>query len=273
MVDVKYVASVSFGKDSLAMLLKLMEENKPIDKVVFYNTGMEFDSIYTLRDKLKPTIKKYGAEFVELNPDKSFLYYMLKHKVIHRNNNGYHIGYGWCGGRCRWGTTSKLQSINNYKKSLNDDYIDYVGIAYDEPQRFDKAQSEGKVLPLLDWQMTENDCLKYCYEHGYDWSESTTKGYVDLYKILKRVSCWCCRNKNLEELRNIYNYLPNYWGKLKMLQSQIKEPMKGELKSVFDLENRFEFEKKWKSANNSLNTRDFHLELKNYLIQNINPYN
>ena len=36
----KYIASVSFGKDSLAMLLILLEENKPLDEVVFYDTGL-----------------------------------------------------------------------------------------------------------------------------------------------------------------------------------------------------------------------------------------
>ena len=42
----KYIASVSFGKDSLAMLLRLIEEGKPLDEVVFYDTGMEFECIY-----------------------------------------------------------------------------------------------------------------------------------------------------------------------------------------------------------------------------------
>lgn len=35
----KFVASVSFGKDSLAMLLKIIEEGLPLDEVVFYDTG------------------------------------------------------------------------------------------------------------------------------------------------------------------------------------------------------------------------------------------
>ena len=47
----KYIASVSFGKDSLSMLLRLVEEKKPLDAVVFYNTGMEFDAIYRIRDR------------------------------------------------------------------------------------------------------------------------------------------------------------------------------------------------------------------------------
>ena len=28
------------------MVLRLLEENKPLDEVVFFDTGMEFDSIY-----------------------------------------------------------------------------------------------------------------------------------------------------------------------------------------------------------------------------------
>ena len=30
-----HIASCSFGKDSLAMILRLIEENKPLDEVVF----------------------------------------------------------------------------------------------------------------------------------------------------------------------------------------------------------------------------------------------
>ena len=54
----KYVASVSFGKDSLAMLLRLIEENKLLDEVVFYDTGMEFECIYKMRDKILPMLKE-----------------------------------------------------------------------------------------------------------------------------------------------------------------------------------------------------------------------
>lgn len=84
--------------------------------------------------------------------------------------------------------------------------------------------------------MTESDCLFYCYGKGVFWYENN----IRLYEILKRVSCWCCRNKNLEELENIYRHLPNYWDKLKDLQARLKEPMKGEGKSIFDLEKKFE---------------------------------
>lgn len=38
----KHIASISFGKDSLAMLLMLIEKEYPLDEAVFFDTGMEF---------------------------------------------------------------------------------------------------------------------------------------------------------------------------------------------------------------------------------------
>ena len=66
---------------------------------------------------------------------------------------------------------------------------------------------ENKKYPLVELKMTEKDCLDYCRECGFDWVE----GDVNLYDILDRVSCWCCANKNLKELRNYKRYLPKYW--------------------------------------------------------------
>lgn len=45
MADVKeekYIASVSFGKDSLAMLLLILERELPLDEVVFMILGWNF---------------------------------------------------------------------------------------------------------------------------------------------------------------------------------------------------------------------------------------
>ena len=56
----RHIASVSFGKDSLAMLLKLIELNYPLDEVVFYDTGMEFACIYKIRDKVKTILEEKG---------------------------------------------------------------------------------------------------------------------------------------------------------------------------------------------------------------------
>lgn len=230
-----YIASCSWGKDSLAMVLRLIEENKPLDEVVFYDTGMEFQAIYNIRDKVLPLLREKGVKYTELNPERSFMYDMLE-KPIYSKQKGSHKGYGWCGGCSRWGTTFKKQAIEKYLKNY-DGVIEYVGIAYDELNRI-----KSKCYPLVEWQMTEADCLQYCYDKGFTWDENG----VDLYSILDRVSCWCCCNKNKKELYNIYKHLPEYWNKLKELQGKLDRPMKkfcnkkyGNYGNVFDMENAF----------------------------------
>lgn len=237
----KYIASVSFGKDSLAMVDRLIEEKYPLDEVVFYDTGKEFKAIYNLIKQLKPYFEILGIKFTILYPKMSFDYLMFEKPVKKKGTNIIHKkGYKWCGGVCRWGTTEKLKALEQYSKG----HYEYVGIAFDEEERLEKKRKGNKLFPLADWKMTEEDCLKYCYDKGYNWLEETDNGtYIDLYSILKRVSCYCCRNKNLTELKQFYKYFKKtYWQWLKDIQSQIEEPMKGKNKSVFDLEKRFKTE-------------------------------
>lgn len=229
----KYIASVSFGKDSLAMLLKLIELKYPLDEVVFYDTGMEFQAIYYIRDQVKELLEQKSIKYTELKPDYSFEWKMFD-KPVNGKKNGFHYGYSWCGGRCRWGTTDKLKALEKHSSGC----VEYIGIAADETARLVKERKGNKRFPLAEMNMTEADCLQYCYDKGFRWIENG----IDLYTILDRVSCWCCCNKNLKELKNIYQYLPEYWEKLKDLQSRTDRPMKGEGKSVFDLEKRFSHE-------------------------------
>ena len=56
----RHIASVSFCKDSLAMLLLLLEKEMPLDEVIFYNSGMEFQAIYDIRDRIRPILEQRG---------------------------------------------------------------------------------------------------------------------------------------------------------------------------------------------------------------------
>ena len=74
----KYIASVSFGKDSLAMLLLLIEKQYQLDEVIFYDTGMEFQAIYAIRDRARELLKEKNIRYTELKPKEPFLYKMLE---------------------------------------------------------------------------------------------------------------------------------------------------------------------------------------------------
>ena len=145
----RYVASVSFGKDSLAMLLLILEKKLPLDEVVFYNTGAEFDCIEDIRDRVVDNyLTPKGIKFTELKPETNFFDMMFDKEVKHRDGT-VSRGYSWCGGSCRWGTTYKTQAINKYLKGCKV----YVGIAVDEPKRIERAKEKGQLLPLVDYNL------------------------------------------------------------------------------------------------------------------------
>lgn len=233
-------ASVSFGKDSLAMLFLILERGLPLDEVVFYDTGMEFKSIYDTRDKVLPILDEHGVKYTELHPPRPFLFDMLE-KPVTSKKNGLHYGYSWCGGCARWGTANKTSALDKHAKTAGRDIIKYIGIAADEQKRLQRLPPK-QVAPLAMFGFSEADALDYCYEKGFFWEENG----IRLYDVLDRVSCWCCANKNLKELRNIYINLPEYWERLKDLQRKTDRPMKGYYKGqprgVFELERRFEME-------------------------------
>lgn len=224
----KYVASCSFGKDSLAMVLLLIEKGYPLDEVIFYDTEMEFQAIYNNKIKIEKILVEQNIKFTVLKDSLSFEYRAFEKEVRTRSGT-VKRGYNWCGGMARWGTSSKLSAINrHYKENYGDELIvEYVGVASDEPQRIEKYRSKRnktiKLYPLSEWNMMEQDCLDYCYSNGWNWNENG----VELYEILDRVSCWCCANKNQKEIKNIMTYLPEYWEKIREYENRCLIPYKG----------------------------------------------
>lgn len=158
----RYIAVCSCGKDSLAMVLRLIEQKEPLDEVVFYDTGMEFGAIYRNWDRLCAICKEHNIKTVRLHPDIPFEEKAFEITVKNKDGSGTHKGYSWCGGRCRWGTTDKLSIMDKYCET--EPSIVYVGIAADEPKRIEKERKPYKVMPLVTWGMTEDDCLAYCRE-------------------------------------------------------------------------------------------------------------
>lgn len=227
MADVKYIASCSFGKDSLAMVLKLIEKNYPLDEVIFFDTGMEFQAIYNNRDKLSKILFDKNIKFSILKDKHSFEFNAFQREV-HKKDGTTKYGYDWCGGMRRWGTAGKLSAINrHYKENYGDEVVvEYVGIAVDERNRVEKYRLQRtksvKLYPLVEWGMTEQDCLNYCYSNGWNWQENG----IDLYEILDRVSCWCCANKNQKEIKNIMMYVPEYWECIKVYEKKCGVPYK-----------------------------------------------
>lgn len=95
------VASISGGKDSMAMVLGLMEKGWPLTHCVYFDTGMEFSCIRKNIEKVRLELEQYGCELVILQPERHFLEEMLLRRIKCRDGSS-HYGSYWCGGPCRW---------------------------------------------------------------------------------------------------------------------------------------------------------------------------
>lgn len=208
-----HIASYSGGKDSTAMILKLLENKMPLDLVYFFDLGKEYKSIYRNVNRMEAILAAHGIELIRAKPAKGdFNYYFSDHETTTGRK-----GYGWCGGSNRWGTNLKISTARKLENELPASVkvvVKYIGIAADEAERVRLAVETTKTgkkiiyeYPLATWGIKEDQALVYCYRNGFHWLENG----LELYDYLTRVSCYCCHNNSLNELRFIYFNLPEYW--------------------------------------------------------------
>lgn len=273
MSRVKHIVSFSGGKDSTCMLLKMIESGMQIDEIIFIDTGIEFKEMYEHINKVEQNInreikrlkpdnnfeyyaykhevnitlnkwlkKRYGIDKKQLMnilrdcyDESSSNSIVEKQELQYKNEKPLQIGYGFPDNRNRWCTTIfKKKVIKEYlNKYKGCDVIEYHGIAFDEKKRANRNKEKKIQYPLIEWEITEEDALNYCYEKGYDWG--------GLYKFFNRVSCWCCPLKNLTELKNLFIYFPEKWDELKIMQSNVSNKFRKDY-SIDELEIRFKKE-------------------------------
>ena len=245
----KIIVSFSGGKDSTWMLLEMIRRGEKIDEVVYFDSGWEFPQMIDHVEKIKKIVKEKRIEFTTLEPLMPFDYYMFD---IPKKDG--RKGYSWCGyAGGRWGTRKKIDRINSYLRS-QPNHIQCVGIAVDETERIEREKNPKKRFPLVEWNITEEECLQGCYSLGYDWG--------GLYEDLDRVSCKFCAFKNIGELRNIYTKMPEIWDELKDYQQRTCYPLKGKAGSVIDFEERFKLEKQFQEEGKSIKSREFYKTLR-----------
>lgn len=259
-----HVACFSGGKDSTAMVLRMIELREPLDEVMFCDTTMEFPGMLRHVEKVRQVIEAAGIKFAELRAEHDFEYYLTAHEVKNRKTDSdLHgkPGYGWAGHLSRWCTsTLKADVMAAHLRELRKTHevIQYIGIAADEDYRMERKhnQDPSHRHPLRDWGWTEADAMAYCRAKGYDWE--------GLYDIFERVSCWCCPLKTYDELRRTRWHFPELWERLLDLdRRQIKRFKHGY--SVQDIDRRFELEDRLTEAGHSIKNRQFFTDLKRVL--------
>ena len=206
----KYVASCSFGKDSLATILLALEHGEPLDEVVYCEVMFDeatsgevpehWDFIY---DRAIPFLKENGIKTVVLKSQNTFI--SSFYRVCKKGANAGKINSWPLCGRCCIQRDCKLPPINAYKKALGGAVVQYIGIANDEQERLSRLE-QGKTVSLLQrYRKTEADAVEICRKAGL---------YSPIYTFTQRNGCFFCPNAPLRELRHLYDHHPELWSRL-----------------------------------------------------------
>ena len=132
------------------------------------------------------------------------LFYHVVTKSKKPERNGKYSGW-LIGGMCAANNTLKIQPIKNFYKGIKEEYIQYVGIAADEPKRLEKLRGTNQVSLLERFNFTEQEAYNLCKEYDL---------LSPIYKHSNRGGCWFCPNQSIKEYSYIKEHYYELWEEL-----------------------------------------------------------
>ena len=176
-------ASVSGGKDSLYMLLHILQNQSkyPLDMVV--NFDLEIDCPFTKEcvSKIEELCSKAGIPFWRIRPRQSFYDYFARYGMPG-------FGIRWCNNLYKLDAKRQLHS---WLKSQKCRPVAYIGFCADETKRFKynvgewNAENElqDECYPLAEDGILEEDVLTWAKEQPV---------FSGWYRLFKRQGCMFC---------------------------------------------------------------------------------
>ena len=235
----RYIASLSFGKDSLAMIIKIKELGLPLDEVIYCDIRFDNDisGEMPLMAEFIPKAEKILKDKFDITVKHLTYKRTFKEQFYTKKERGKHIGeyYGfpytlgaWCNSRL------KIEPIKQYLKSIKEPVIQYVGIAYDEPERYERLNHDTHIAPLYDLKITEKEAMEICKKYNL---------LSPIYETSFRGGCWFCPKQGLPQLKYLYQTYPTLWQILKDMEKDSHNTFKAGY-TIKKLEDNFNNNKK-----------------------------
>lgn len=197
----RHILSFGGGVNSAALMVWLTQHNRPLDEVVFADTGVELPETY----QYLPLVESY------LSP------YEIPLTIIPARVRGRDL-YETCWDRkvipstiWRWSTRDfKVKPLHRYYRSLNTPINQYLGIAYDELDRMRSSPTPNirNLYPLVEQRMTRADCVVLIEEAGLP--------------LPVKSSCFFCPFSSLDRWKWLYENHPDLYQRAVALEENSK---------------------------------------------------
>lgn len=235
----QHIASISYGKDSLAMLEAIKLLGWPLDRIVTAEVWAtdtipaDLPPMQEFKAKADEIIKeRYG---IDVEHYFTIPYEEQFYKKRRNRKTGVEIIYGFPIVRGAWCNSKlKMSALRMARKSCGDVFCDYIGIAADEPIRIERHKDKPNVkMPLVEIGWDEAHCRKWCEEHGL---------LSPIYTDSARGGCWFCHNQGVDQLRKLRKNYTQLWSLLMKWDSDSLVTFKADGHTVHDFDRRFQAE-------------------------------
>lgn len=207
----KYVANISYGKDSIAMLEIIHRYKLPLERIIHCDIW----ATDTVSAKLPPMLEfseyadkvikqRYGIEVEHVRSSDTF-----ESAFKHVNTKGKHIGKvrGFPNTVRRWCVSNlKTDPLDKARRG----YKVYVGYAIDETHRLHRLNGN-KLAPLVEYGITEEEAFDICKRIGLLSPVYTNNTYRD--------GCWFCPLQKISNIKRLYTEYPEHWAILQRLEN------------------------------------------------------
>lgn len=207
---IKYIASCSFGKDSIATILLALENNEPLDRVVFSEVMFDHEKgisgeipehIEWIHNTAIPRLESMGVNVDVVKSNKDYKYFFAN-AVGGGEFKGLLYGFP-IGKRCIINRECKIAPIKRYVKQFSD-VVQYVGIAYDEKKRLSRLNGN-KISLLAKYEYTEKMAYELCEKYNL---------LSPIYQFAQRGGCWFCMNTRYKDFARLKIEHPELWNEL-----------------------------------------------------------
>ena len=242
-----HIISYGGGLNSTAMTLQLLEQKKPVDYILFADTGEEKPETYQfmeifdqyLKDKYsrnitfvsrmidgkQQTLLEYCRQAIILP---SFHWRFCTDKFKIRPIRSFLKSVAPSGRRCAETTQSHREGTSaEGQRSAGTAYVQYIGFDAHEWERIKSSRWRDTtyVYPLIDEDIHRIDCECIIKQHGLP--------------IPPKSSCYFCPFTKPQELAELQEKHPELIAKMKELEEYVNSPAVSTRKKPFRLFNKY----------------------------------
>lgn len=216
-----YIATISGGKDSVTMCDLLLKNGYPVDEIIFCDTLLELDLMYSYIEKIKLYFKtRYNKEIIILKPKTTFEHWC--YGVIEKptaKRKGQIRGIPTKDSMCYWRRESKIYPVESFIRKIKIykdlKIVQYIGYTKGENRSVQDTKDTTFLYPLVDiFRMTEEDCKAYLINQDME---------NPIYRFLSRSGCGCCPYQSDKAWFGIWKNDKKVWGFMIKVENNLNE--------------------------------------------------